>query len=312
LHSFFKDGIFEKIQTLCNIVQNHINSVMTKNIFILFFAALIVFFQQTAYSQFTQFNFGKNRVQYKDFEWSYISSPNFDVFFYKDGEKTAQLTAQFAEDDFARITDFVGFAPYSKTKIFVYNSITDLQQSNIGVNRQNFSYGGQTNFTKSQIEIAFTGTKMSYKEELRRSVAEMLIYEMMYGGNLKDMLQSSYLLSLPEWFINGAAEYIAKGWNVTLDNYMQDVMLNRKMKRLENMDREEAKIVGQSIWNYIVEKYGKPNVANILNLTRIVRNEESSIQNTLGVSYPRFLTLWKGFYLEQSRAVAETHKFRSK
>ncbi|TAH21160.1 MAG: translocation protein TolB [Cytophagales bacterium] len=282
---------------------------MTKYIFISLFAVLFIFFQQIAFSQFTQFNFGKNRVQYKDFEWDYISSPNFDVFFYKDGEKIARLTAQFAEDDFAKITDFVGFAPYSKIKIFVYNSITDLQQSNIGVNRQNFSYGGQTNFTKSQIEVAFTGTKMSYKEELRKGVAEMLIYEMMYGGNLRDMLQSSYLLSLPEWFISGAAEYIAKGWNVALDNYMQDVMLNRKMKRLENMDGVEAKIVGQSIWNYIVEKYGKPNVANILNLTRIVRNEESSIQNTLGVSYPRFLTLWKGFYLEQSRGIAETHKF---
>jgi Tol biopolymer transport system component len=276
----------------------------------LFFTLALICFQQTSsYSQFTNFTFGKNRVQYKNFEWKYISSPNFDVFFYKDGDKIARLTAQFAEDDFARITDFVGFAPYSKIKIFVYNSTTDLQQSNMGVNRQNFSYGGQTNFTKSQIELAFTGTKMDYKEELRRGVAEMLIYEMMYGGNLRDMLQSSYLLSLPEWFISGAAEYISKGWNVSLDNYMQDAMLNRKLKRLENMDGLEAKIIGQSIWNYIVEKYGKPNVANILNLTRIVRNEESSIQNTLGVSYPRFLTQWKSFYLDQSRIINETHKF---
>jgi len=282
-------------------------NMMQRTIFILFISFTLI--QQVVHGQFTQFTFGKNRVQYKDFEWQYISSPNFEVFFYKDGERTARLTAQFAEDDFLKITDFAGFAPYSKIKIFVYNSITDLQQSNIGINRQNFSYGGQTNFTKSQIEIAFTGTKISYKEELRRSIAEMLIYEMMYGGNLRDMLQSSYLLSLPEWFISGAAEYIAKGWNVALDNYMHDALLNRKMKRLENMEGEEAKIVGQSIWNYIVEKYGKPNVANILNLTRIVRNEESSIQNTLGVSFPRFLTQWKNFYYEQGKTIVESHKF---
>ncbi|MCU0391357.1 MAG: translocation protein TolB [Thermoflexibacter sp.] len=275
---------------------------------ILFFTTTLIFFSQLAFGQFTQFTFGKNRVQYKDFEWQYISSTNFEVFFYKDGEKTARLTAQFAEDDFLKITDFVGFAPYSKIKIFVYNSTTDLLQSNIGINRQNFTYGGQTNFTKSQIEIAFTGTKTNYKDELRRTIAEMLIYEMMYGGNLKDMLQSSYLLSLPEWFISGAAEYIGKGWNVALDNYMQDALLNRKMKRLENLEGEEAKIVGQSIWNYIVEKYGKPNIANILNLTRIVRNEESSIQNTLGVSFPRFLTQWKNFYYEQGKTILESHK----
>ena len=31
---------------------------------------------------------------------------------------------------------------------------------------------------------------------------------MMYGGSLKEVLQSSYLLRLPDWFIGGAAAYI--------------------------------------------------------------------------------------------------------
>ena len=51
----------------------------------------------------------------------------------------------------------------------------------------------------------------------------------------------------------------------------------------------EAERVGHSIWNYIVQKYGRDNVSNILNLTRIIRNEQSSISSTLGVPYSRFL-----------------------
>jgi hypothetical protein len=42
------------------------------------------------------------------------------------------------------------------------------------------------------------------------------------------MFQSAYLLSLPEWFINGAAYYIAKGWSIEMDDFTRDLFLNEK------------------------------------------------------------------------------------
>jgi hypothetical protein len=261
-----------------------------------------------ANAQFTSISYGKNRVQYKMFNWQYVASQNFEVFYYGNGEQLARTTAIMAEQDFSNITDMVGFAPYSKIKVFVYQSNVDLLQSNMGVDEQNFTVAGQTNFTKSEIEIAFTGSNESYKKELTLSIAENLIFEMMYGGNLKDMLQSTYLLNLPDWFMAGAARYIAEGWSTEMDDYMRDVLQNKRVRKVSNLEGVEAYFVGQSIWNFIVEKYGRANVANILNLTRIVRNEESSIQNTLGISFPRFLNNWRAFYLDQGKTLASAHK----
>lgn len=262
-----------------------------------------------ARAQYSADIFGKNRIQYKNFDWQYVSSQNFNIFFYEGNEELARLTATIAEQEFPFITDFIGYAPFNKIRIFVYPSIKDMLQSNIGVDRQGVAVTGQTRFAKSEVEIAFTGLQSNYRAELRLHIAEILISEMMYGGNLKEVLQSSYLLNLPDWFLAGAARYIAYGWSEAMDDYIRDALENRKLKRIANMEGEEAHIIGQSIWNFIAEKYGKTNIANILNLTRLVRNEESSIENTLGIAYQRFLNNWRNFYLEQAKNLRETHQY---
>ncbi|MGI9544343.1 MAG: translocation protein TolB, partial [Cyclobacteriaceae bacterium] len=222
--------------------------------------------------------FGKNRVQYKAFNWQYYSSENFDVYFYEGGKANARLAIEYLESQYDRITqDVLGYALYSKAKIFVYNSVTDLQQSNVGVNENNFTASGQTNFVKPRVEIAFPGTQSEFKRELIYKVAGLLINDMMYGGSLTDMFQSAYLFNLPNWVVEGAARYVADGWSIELDDYMRDFIRNRKFRRLGQLNEQEAAFAGHAIWNYVSEKYGVNNISNILNLTRINRSERNSI-----------------------------------
>lgn len=63
--------------------------------------------------------FGKNRLQFKNFEWRYLSSENFDIYFYDGGNEIAKQAAQYLEDEFERITDLLGYSPYTKTRIFL-------------------------------------------------------------------------------------------------------------------------------------------------------------------------------------------------
>ena len=259
----------------------------------------LLLFSQFANAQFNKNTFGKNRVQHKKFDWQYMTTNNFEIYFYEDGQEIAELAAQYAENNFSKNIDLIGFSPYNKIKIFIYNSVVDLQQSNIGVDNQDFAVGGQTNFIRNEVGLAFTGDRVSFQKSLQLGVARTLISEMMYGGNLKDIFQNAYLLILPEWFMEGAAHYIAEGWSEEMDDYLKDMFNNRKLKRPSQLSGRDAQIVGQSIWNYVVEEYGALSMASTLNLTRIIRNEESSLQNTLGVSYNRFIKEWQAFYQKQ-------------
>lgn len=240
--------------------------------------------------------FGRNRIQHENFDWRYLDSDNFDVYFYQGSDAIAREVIVYLESEFERITDLIGYPPYSKTKVFLYNSIEDLQQSNVGLNDFGLSAGGETKFVKSNIEVANPGSMAELKEELLYKVSGAIVNEMMYGGNLKDMFQSSVLLNLPEWFIDGAAMYVAKGWSIEMDDFMRELVETKRPKKLNRLQGKDALLAGQSVWNFIGEKYGKGAMANILNYTRIIRNEEKSVTITLGVSYDQLMNDWLKFY----------------
>ena len=251
--------------------------------------------------------FGKNRIQYRVFEWQYISSENFDVYYYDARKRVATEATQYLETEFDRITDLIGYPPYLKTKVFLYNSITDLQQSNMGINGQQFSVGGQTEFIKPYVEIAHPGTLDEFKEELIYKVADLMVNEMMFGGSLKDMFQNAVLLNLPDWFIDGASLYAAKGWNSEMDDYVRQLVKSKRVNKALRLTGYEGALVGQSIWNFIVEKYGKGSVANILNYTRVIRNEQKSMYITLGIGFKQFMLDWKRFYSTEQDKVDQNY-----
>ncbi|GAA4432481.1 hypothetical protein GCM10023091_04630 [Ravibacter arvi] len=241
--------------------------------------------------------FGKNRIQYRNFKWRIFQTSNYEVYFYQNGDNLARLTAQFAETEFDRVTDMLGYTPYNKIKIFLYNSPEELEQSNIGIATFDELNETDIDLAQSRLEVAFTGDQISFRKELVNKIAQLFVYDMLYGGNLKDALQSSILLSLPDWFMTGIARYVADGWSPELNNYMHDAIQNRNIRRPSLLEGEDAALIGQSIWNYIAEEYGKDNISNILNLTRIIRTEQTSITSTLGVpSFGKFLSNWRAFY----------------
>jgi len=275
--------------------------------YIYFFSLLLMLLSFTAEAQQALEPYGKNRIQYKNFEWRYYSSENFDVYFYDGGEWLARLATDYLEEEFNRVTDILGYAPYFKTKIFLYNSDLDLQQSNVGIDENNFALGGQTEFVKSHVEIAYPGTVEAFKENLLFNISQMLINEMMFGGSLADMFQNQYLLNLPDWFMDGAAAYIARGYDVTLDDFARDFFKEGDIRRLNKYAGDEAVLVGQSIWNFVAENYGRSNISNILNLTRIIRNEEKSIANTLGLPFRQFMAEWYTYYNKMVPEVRENY-----
>lgn len=281
----------------------------SKRLSILFFALVLLAPQAFGQLYPSREKFGKNRIQYRNFKWRIFQTSNFEVYFYQNGDNLARLTAQFAETEFDRVTDVLGYTPYNRIKIFLYNSPEELEQSNIGIATFDELSERDINLAQSRIEVAFTGDQISFRKELVNHISKLFVYDMLYGGNLKDALQSSILLSLPDWFMSGIARYVADGWSPELNNYVQDIIQNRTIKRPSLLEGEDAALIGQSIWNYIAEEYGKDNISNILNLTRIIRTEQTSITSTLGVpSFSRFLSNWRNYYSEIVTTAKSSYK----
>ncbi len=251
-------------------------------------------------AQTAQEPFGRVRIQYKQFAWQQFTTQNFDVLYYGDGQASARRAAEYAEKELQRITALIGYYPYSKTTLMLYNSVGDLRQSNIGLSRDHQVNGGETPLARmSKVQIAFTGQETEFKRVLSTQLTEVLLNDMMYGGSLKEVLQSSYLLQLPDWFIGGASAYAAEGWSVEMDGYMRDMTKQYPTgNRTAPFFLRNPTLAGQSIWNYVAERHGYTSIQNILNLTRITRDVEVGISSSLNVPFKVFLKDWLTYYRE--------------
>jgi hypothetical protein len=246
----------------------------------------------------SQVTFGKSRVQHKKLLWKYVSTYHFDIYYSYGGEDLARYSAQILEKDIKRLGESLRFSPYVRFKIMIYNSVTDLQQSNIGLDAVN-PVGGVTEFVKPTLEVPFRGDLKLFQEELSRNLAASVINIMLYGGNLRESFKSAYLVSIPDWYLKGAARYLSEGWSVESDNYLRSLVLRKDLKNPISYSGKSAEIIGQSIWHYVAQKYSPATVGSIINVSRVYRNEKSSIEASLGISYTRFLKQWKTYYEEQ-------------
>lgn len=274
----------------------------------LFLFVIVAIGMGSARAQLSLETFGRNRLQFQQFEWQYISSENFDVYFYGPRKPVATEAVQYLESEFDRITDILGAAVYLKTKVFLYNSVADLQQSNMGLNGTAFSPGGETEFIQPYVEIAHPGNITDFKEELIFKVTDLLVREMMFGGSLRDMFQNAVLMNLPDWFIDGASRYVAKGWSGEMDDFVRQLIATRSTRKAFKLKGEEAALVGQSVWNYIAEKYGKSSISNILNYTRVIRNEERSVLITLGIPFRKLVADWETYYTELNERTEASYR----
>ncbi|MFK7900261.1 MAG: hypothetical protein AB8B61_05850 [Cyclobacteriaceae bacterium] len=239
--------------------------------------------------------FGNNRVQYKQWNWKRITTDNFIVYYYVGGNNIAYNAARYAERELKKVIEKTGFTPRSQITMMVYNSLEDMQMSNVDFERKVF-IGGETDLVKSRIEIAYPGTQTGFKKEVNRRLTKLMLEVMLFGGSLKSMIQSSYLVKIPPWFVEGAAKYVSEGWSAELNGAVKSTLITKRNKP-RNFVGNNAVLVGQSIWNYVAEEYGEDDLANILNLTRITRREKTAIESTLGLPYKVFLKGWRNYYL---------------
>lgn len=282
----------------------HMTKNLTRALGVLFF--IIITATQLNAQAFKE-RFGKNRIQHKEFSWRYFKSENYEVYYYQGGENLAKQTIDYLEDQFSRMTETIGYYPYAKTRIFLYNSVIDKQQSNVGVKGQDFSIGGQTNFIQSQLELAYSGDMASFKKKSVYAVTDMLVQEMLYGGNIAEMFQSAFTSPIPRWFTSGVSKYIAYGWSKEMDDAAREYVYHNQTDKFARLSPEMNDIIGHSIWNYVVQKYGQRSVSNILNLARIIRNEENSISRTLGLPFSQFILEWRTFYSNANTNLLEAY-----
>ncbi|RYG01418.1 MAG: hypothetical protein EOO02_12810, partial [Chitinophagaceae bacterium] len=121
------------------------------------FAIAVLCFHVDLFAQVNTVEFGKNRVQFRKFKWQYYQTPNFNTYFYENGQTIANYVTQIAEQELPEIEQFVEYGLQRRTNIVIYNHFNELEQSNIGLNLDWQTTGGITKLVNNKMIVYFNG-----------------------------------------------------------------------------------------------------------------------------------------------------------
>jgi hypothetical protein len=79
-----------------------------------------------AYAQF-----GKNKVQYKDFDWQVLKTEHFDIYFYEKERPMVLEAARLSERAYLRYSKMLNFKPSRRIPLILYASQSDFSQTNV-------------------------------------------------------------------------------------------------------------------------------------------------------------------------------------
>jgi Tol biopolymer transport system component len=254
-------------------------------------AALLALCAVTAMSQDTQF--GKNKVQYKDFHWYFIQTNHFDIYFSDGGEYLANFTAAAAESAYTMISNDFRYQINNRISIMVYNSHNDFQQTNVVSEYLEEGIGGVTELFKNRMVIPFEGSFRQFRHVIHHEMVHAVLNDMFYGGSLQSIISNNIRLQLPMWFNEGLAEYESLKWDTNSDMFMRDATIHTYLVPINYLNGYFAYRGGQSVWYYIANKYGEQKIAEILNRIKGTRSVEQGFKSTLGLSLEELNERWQ-------------------
>lgn len=214
-------------------------------------------------------NFGKNRVQWGQSIWFFYRFDQFDTYFYLNGEELAQYTAQYAEEQVPILERKLQTAITEKIQFVVFNSLSDLKQSNLGLAaNQQYNTGGVTHILGNKIILYFDGNYLQFEQQIRAGIADILIQQLMYGGSLVSQMRNSVMFNLPDWYKMGLLSYFSQDWNTTIDSRMQEGILSGRFRKPNHLKDEDAMIAGHAFWRYIEQQFGAAAIPDIIHMTQ--------------------------------------------
>ena len=244
--------------------------------------------------------FGKNRLQYNNFYWSYLRFERFDIYFNQEGYDLSLFAETIISPEIDRIEGMFDYIIEKRIIFIVYNKLTDFRQSNIGLitGTDEYNTGGVTRIVDNKVFLYFDGDRASFARQIRESIAEITINEMLFGSALTANMATSATVNVPEWYHKGLIAYIGEPWSVEMDDRLKDGIRSERYKNFTRLTGDDAVWAGHSFWRYIEKEYGHAVIPNIVYITRINRNVKNGFLFVLGTNMRGLSRDWLNYYTE--------------
>jgi hypothetical protein len=260
---------------------------------------LVFLFNSDIYSQFHYF--GRNKVQYEKFDWKVLRTPNFDIYYYNETERIAEIGAAYAEEAYDELKVKFNHLVTRKIPLIFYNTSLHFQQTNTTPGHIPEGVGGFFEFIKGRVVIPFTGSLQDFRHVIRHELVHVFMTTKLFRI-LSDHRMSTDVFP-PLWFVEGLAEFYSTEIDAQAEMVMRDAVINNYFVGISDMYQIYGSFLmykeGQSFLEFVKERYGEDKVIQLLdNFWMYSNNFEKIIEYTLGKKLEDIDSEW-GYYLKQ-------------
>ena len=123
--------------------------------FIYSFIAVSVLLNESLMAQ--GFYFGRNKIQYTDFDWQIMKTDHFDIYYYPEMEDIAEKGAFYAEESYLFLETKFNHTVTRRIPLIFYSTHQHFQQTNVTPGFLPEGVGGFFEFIKGRVVIPNTG-----------------------------------------------------------------------------------------------------------------------------------------------------------
>jgi len=233
--------------------------------------------------------FGKNKVQYRQFEWQYLQTRHFDIYFADQMYETGKFASTVLESAYVIVSEQLDYRLSKRVPVFIYNSPNDFQQTNIISSLLGEGVGGFTEAFKTRIALPFNGSTEDFRHVLHHELTHAITYDMLYGNMFSSLLSRQRLFDLPLWFAEGYAEYSSRfGWDYFADMVVRDATINNYLAPPEYIYGYLAYKQGQAMIKFIVDNYGEQKVGEFLAKGKVLLTANKAMKASSGIELKEF------------------------
>jgi len=238
--------------------------------------------------------FGQNKVQYDVFDWNFIQSKHFNIYFNGENKTISAFAAQTAEHAYESISTLLDWDLKKRYAIIVYDSHNDFQQTNTTNSYMPEGVGGFTELFKNRVVVPFEGSYRDLRHVIHHELIHAFMNDLYYAGSIQSVISGAVRLNIPLWLAEGSAEYESSRWDTEADMFMRDFAYNSQFEAypLEALTGYYAYKGGQSIFKFVRETYGYQKLTEFYTKLKIYLDVERALQYTFNMSKKEFTEEW--------------------
>ncbi|MBW8895593.1 MAG: peptidase S9, partial [Acidobacteria bacterium] len=252
--------------------------------------------------------FGRNKVQYQEFNFKVLKTDHFDIYFYPEEEDAARMASRMAERWYARFETLLDHQLRGRQPLILYASGPHFRQTNVIEGELGEGTGGVTEAVRRRIVLPFAGPIESTDHVIGHELVHAFQYDI---TNTNANSGANSALSLPLWFIEGMAEYLSIGpVDAHTAMWMREAAQRNKLPDIKDLDDPQyfPYRYGQALWAYIGGKYGDRVISDLLRVSTGRNGYDGAFKQLLGVDSKELSKEWHEAEFAVYRPLAEATK----